>query len=229
MADTEAPAAPPVASDVFGSGMELADRYARLLVQHGVERGLIGPRETDRLWERHLLNSAVVGERIPHGASVLDIGSGAGLPGVALAIARPDLDVVLVEPMARRVLWLEEVIHNLGLSVTVMRGRAETREMRDGLSGAAIVTARAVAPLGRLAEWCLPLLRPHGQLVAMKGESAAEELERDARQIERAGGVDARVEQCGVAVLEVPTTVVVIDRSDRRGGNDGRRRARKDR
>ncbi|MQA08475.1 MAG: 16S rRNA (guanine(527)-N(7))-methyltransferase RsmG [Pseudonocardiaceae bacterium] len=214
---------------MFGSKLPLANRYARLLAQHGVDRGLIGPREVDRLWERHLLNSAVISRLVPADSRVLDIGSGAGLPGVVLALARPDLDVVLVDPMARRVRWLEEVIHTLGLSATVVRGRAETKEMREALSGADVVTARAVAPLGRLAEWCLPLLRPRGQLLAMKGESAAEELDRDRGQIERAGGAHARIERCGVDVLDVPTTVVVIERTERRGGRDGRRRARKDR
>lgn len=227
--EAEAREVPAVAAHVFGSGLDGACRYAELLVEHGVERGLIGPREVDRLWDRHLLNSAVISEQVPEGARVLDIGSGAGLPGIALALARPDLDVVLVDPMARRVHWLEEVVHILDLPVAVVRGRAETKDVRAALSGADVVTARAVAPLGKLAEWCLPLLRPHGLLVAMKGESAAEELDRDRGKVAHSGGTNARIERCGAAVLEVPTTVIVVERTETRGGRDGRRRTRKDR
>lgn len=227
--DAETRGAPAVAAEVFGSGLDGACRYAELLAEHGVQRGLIGPREVDRLWDRHLLNSAVISEQIDHGARVLDIGSGAGLPGIPLALARPDLDVVLVDPMARRVRWLGEVIHILDLPVTLVRGRAETREVRESLSGADVVTARAVAPLGRLVDWCLPLLRPGGSLVAMKGESAAEELDRDREEVARAGGGNARIGQCGTAVLDVPTTVIVVERAEARGARDGRRRTRKDR
>lgn len=111
-----------------------------------MERGLIGPREVDRLWDRHLLNSAVVGERIPKGATVVDVGSGAGLPGIPLAIARPDLELTLVEPMARRVEWLTEVIEELELDVRVTRGRAEERAVRAEIGTVDVVTARAVAP-----------------------------------------------------------------------------------
>ncbi|MGY6657102.1 16S rRNA (guanine(527)-N(7))-methyltransferase RsmG [Amycolatopsis sp. TRM77291] len=200
------------ASEVFGDRVEQAVGYVELLERHGVERGLIGPREVDRLWERHVLNSAVIGERIPDGARVVDVGSGAGLPGVPLAISRSDLDIVLLEPMARRVDWLAEVAEKLELPITVVRGRAEERQIREELGGADVVTARAVAPLARLANWCLPLVRPEGALVALKGASAGEEIERDRVAVRKAGGGEAEVFECGTKVLEVPSTVVVIHR-----------------
>jgi len=227
-----APAPPESASTIFGDAMPAAVQFVELLAAVGIERGLIGPREVDRLWDRHLLNSAVVGERIPSGARVIDIGSGAGLPGVPLCLARPDLDVTLLEPMARRVAWLEEVIDALQLSATVVRGRAEEPAIKQRLAGADVVTARAVAPLDRLWSWTAPLLRPGGLLVALKGETAAAEVTRDGAAVRRAGGSLPIVERCGVEVLEVPTTVIVVERVEalRRPGGHGRRagRARKD-
>jgi 16S rRNA (guanine527-N7)-methyltransferase len=211
--DVEASGAvPEVASRVFGNGLAGARRFAGLLERHGVERGLIGPREIDRLWDRHLLNSAVIGEQIPTGARVVDVGSGAGLPGIPLVLARPDLDVVLVEPMARRVDWLIEVTEWLGLPATVVRGRSEERAIRDEYAGADVVTARAVAPLARLAGWCLPLTRVGGTLLALKGSSAREEIERDAGAVKRAGGGTPRVSECGADLLSTPTTVVIVER-----------------
>ncbi|WP_312864167.1 16S rRNA (guanine(527)-N(7))-methyltransferase RsmG [Saccharopolyspora phatthalungensis] len=219
---------------VFGERLALAERFVELLREHGIQRGLVGPRELDRLWERHLLNSAVIAELLPPNCRVLDVGSGAGLPGVPLAIARPDLNLTLLEPMARRVTWLQEVITELALTVEVVRGRAEEGPVRERLADQDSVTARAVAPMERLAKWCLPLLRPGGRLLAMKGESAAEELDRDAAAIAAAGGGGGEVVSCGVGVLEVPTTVVVVERvaaarnaSGRR--RDDARRTRKDR
>lgn len=200
------------ATKVFGDHVDKAEGYVELLRAHGVERGLIGPREVDRLWERHVLNSAVIGERVPEGARVVDVGSGAGLPGVPLAISRPDLDIVLLEPMARRVDWLTEVAEKLDLSIIIVRGRAEEREVLEQVGDADVVTARAVAPLARLAGWCLPLVRPGGLLLALKGASAAEEIERDQLAVRRAGGGSPTVAECGSAVLEVPTTVVLIER-----------------
>ncbi|KZB84890.1 16S rRNA (guanine(527)-N(7))-methyltransferase RsmG [Amycolatopsis regifaucium] len=200
------------ATEVFGDRVEQAVGYVELLERHGVERGLIGPREVDRLWERHVLNSAVIGERIPDGARVVDVGSGAGLPGIPLAISRPDLDIVLLEPMARRVDWLAEVAEKLELPITVVRGRAEERQVREELGGADVVTARAVAPLARLANWCLPLVRSQGTLVALKGASAGEEIERDRVAVRKAGGGEPEVFECGTKVLEVPSTVVLIHR-----------------
>ncbi|MCE6997073.1 16S rRNA (guanine(527)-N(7))-methyltransferase RsmG [Saccharothrix sp. S26] len=217
------------AKKVFGDHYDKAVAFTALLSRHGVERGLIGPREVDRLWERHVLNSAVVAELIPEGARVVDVGSGAGLPGLPLAIVRPDLELTLLEPMARRVAWLTECVDVLGLKVTVLRGRAEEGPVRERLSGSDVVTARAVAPLERLTRWCLPLLRPGGRLVALKGESAAEELERDAEAVRRAGGIRPRVTTCGGEVLELPTTVVLVERDEQASRREGARRKRKDR
>ena len=204
--------APPAAEVLFGAGLPRAIAYAELLAEHGVERGLIGPREVDRLWERHLLNSVAVAEVLPQAARTIDLGSGAGLPGIPLAIARPDLGMTLLEPMARRVEWLEHVARTLDLAVTIVRGRAEEPDIKRRMSGADVVVARAVAPLAKLSEWALPLLRRGGSLVAMKGASAAEEVARDRQAIARAGGSEPRIESCGESVLTDPTTIVVVDR-----------------
>ena len=218
-----------LASVLFGAGLPTAVGYAELLAEHGVERGLIGPREVERLWDRHLLNSAVVAERIPTGARVVDLGSGAGLPGIPLAIARPDLNITLLEPMARRVDWLEYVIMTLGLNATVVRGRAEEPAIKQRVGGADVVTARAVAPLAKLCVWGLPLLRHGGLLVAMKGSSAADELARDRQAVLRAGGTEPRIESCGVELLSEPATVVVVERVNGTAHGDRVRRTRKDR
>jgi 16S rRNA (guanine527-N7)-methyltransferase len=180
----------------------------------GVERGLLGPREASRVWERHLLNCAVVGELLPRAARVVDVGSGAGLPGIPLACARPDLRIDLVEPLARRVTFLEEAVAALGLAprVSVVRGRAEERAVARRIAPVAWVTARAVAPLDRLAAWCLPLLQPGGRLLALKGRRAAQELNEHRDVIGRLGGVDQHVVLCGVDLLASPSTVVVIRR-----------------
>ncbi|WP_043720494.1 16S rRNA (guanine(527)-N(7))-methyltransferase RsmG [Kutzneria sp. 744] len=217
-----------VVERVFGDGASGAIKFAALLADHGVERGLIGPREVDRLWDRHLFNSAVLAEVIPRNCRAVDVGSGAGLPGIPLAIVRPDIRLTLLEPMARRVAWLKEVVDTLGLDVEVVRGRAEEPEVRRRLGGSDIVTARAVAPLEKLARWCLPLLRSGGQLLALKGASAAEELERDAAAVAKAGGSQQWVATCGAEVLDVPTTVVVVERDEQAGRRDGGRRRRKD-
>jgi 16S rRNA (guanine527-N7)-methyltransferase len=214
------------AADVFGDRLPLARRYADHLVTSGVERGLIGPREVSRVWDRHILNCAVVADLVPVGARLIDVGSGAGLPGIPLTLARPDLDIVLVEPLARRVDWLREVIADLGVAVEVERGRAEENVVRRRWEGADVVTARAVAPLARLARWCLPLLRPGGQMLAVKGASAAEEVERDAAAVRRLGGGEPRVERCGAGIIDPPSTVVVVERVRGTGRPDrsGRRR-----
>jgi 16S rRNA (guanine527-N7)-methyltransferase len=233
---------PAVADDIFGAGLAGAIRYVDLLRKHGSERGLIGPREVDRLWERHVLNSAVVAELIPDGARVVDVGSGAGLPGVPIALARPDLSVILVEPMERRVRWLEEVRQELGLQFEVIRGRAEEKDVRRRLGACDVATARAVAPLARLADWCLPLVREGGRVLAIKGASAQDEIERDRSAIAAAGGGTPEVRMCGQEALESPTTVVVLKRARRTqsthsarrsvgsaGSRDYTRRTRKDR
>lgn len=209
-----APAAPSGAADVFGERLGLAVRFAEILADTGVSHGLIGPREVPRLWERHVLNCAVIHDAFPVGARLVDVGSGAGLPGVALSIARPDLQVHLVEPMLRRTQWLEGVVEELGLgTVTVHRGRAE--ELAGSLS-APFVTARAVARLDKLARWCLPLLEPGGTLVAMKGRSAREELEEDRRALDRLGLVDAVVVEHGGGVLDEPVLTVDLRFEPRR-------------
>lgn len=190
---------------VFRETVDLARRFAVHLATSGVERGLIGPREVPRLWTRHVLNCAVLGELVPQGVRVIDVGSGAGLPGIALAIARPDLEVVLVEPLERRTAWLDEVVADLGLGVRVLRARAEEVA---GTERAPVVTARAVAPLDKLARWTLPLVQRGGEVLAIKGRSAGEELDAARRGFRRLGVVESSVVLCGAAVLEVPTTVV---------------------
>ena len=164
-----------------------------LLADAGVKRGLIGPREVPRLWERHLLNCAVLSEVVPEGVTVCDVGSGAGLPGIPLALVRPDLKITLLEPLLRRTNFLQEVVELLGLDhVTVVRGRAE--EVLGKLPPVHVVTARAVAPLDRLAGWGVPLLRPYGEMLALKGDTAEEELEerpRGAEQARRGGDLGA--------------------------------------
>lgn len=201
-----APAAPSGAAGVFGERLGLATRFVEILADTGVTHGLIGPREVPRLWVRHVMNCAVIGDAFPIGARLVDVGSGAGLPGVALAIARPDLEVHLVEPMLRRTTWLDAVVGELELaSVTVHRGRAE--ELAGTLS-APFVTARAVARLDQLARWCVPLLEPGGTLVAMKGRSARQELEEDRAALDRLGLVGATVVEHGGDLLEEPVLTV---------------------
>jgi 16S rRNA (guanine527-N7)-methyltransferase len=164
---------PPEADRVFGPALPVAKRYVALLAGPGVERGLVGPREPSRLWTRHLLNCAALAEFVPPSAAVLDVGSGAGLPGIPLALARPDLAVTLLEPMARRAAFLEEIVRELGLAtVQVRRGR--TDDVASGSIGVAV--ARAVAPLGRLVTMTMPLLRPGGRLIALKGRNAQAEI-----------------------------------------------------
>ena len=147
-----------------------------LLATDGVVRGLIGPREVPRLWERHLVNCALLGLGVPRGVTVADVGSGAGLPGLVLAIGRPDLRVTLVEPLLRRTTFLTEAVEHLALAnVEVVRDRAEALHGQRSFD---VVTSRAVAPLDRLARWCLPLVVPGGRMLAMKGSSAADEVAR---------------------------------------------------
>lgn len=213
------------ATKLFGDRVELAIQFADLLKTHGVARGLIGPREGERLWDRHLLNSAVVAELIPSGATVTDVGSGGGFPGIPLAIGRRDIRVTLVEPMARRVDWLAEVVETLSLdNVSVVRGRAE--DVVGDVEPADVVTARAVAPLAKLARWCFPLVRPGGVLLALKGSSADEEVDRDRAAVGKVGAGHVSVVQCGLGLLEVPTTVVMATKA-RRAAETGRRPRKK--
>ena len=192
----------------FGARRPLIESYANFLETAGVERGMIGPREAPRLWERHLLNCVVVTPRIPEGARVADVGSGAGLPGLVWAIARPDIEMTLIEPLLRRTRFLDEAVSLLGLSnVVIDRRRAEDVDARFD-----VVTARAVAALGKLGRWCLPLVVPGGALLAMKGSSASEELEAARADLLRLGARTMVVETYGDDVLEVPTTVVEVTR-----------------
>lgn len=201
------------AAALFGDRVDSARRYADLLADTGVTHGLIGPREADRVWSRHILNCAVLAELIEPHARVLDIGSGAGLPGIPLALARPDLEIVLLEPLARRVEWLRRTLDELGLAAVVVRGRAEELAIRRTWAGSDVVTARAVAPLARLAGWSLPLLRPGGRLLAVKGASAAEEVSRDHVAVRGFGGSTPRVVQCGGTHVDPPTTVIEVERT----------------
>nr|WP_297423009.1 16S rRNA (guanine(527)-N(7))-methyltransferase RsmG [uncultured Actinotalea sp.] len=191
---------------LLGERLPAVERYARALTDHGVLRGLLGPRELPRLWERHLLNSAAVAPLLPARGVVVDLGSGAGLPGIVLACLRPDLSFVLVEPMLRRSTWLHEVTGLVGLeNVEVRRARAE--ELVGELVVDA-VTARAVAPLDRLASWALPLCRQGGELLALKGDRAEEELHAARPQLHALGGDDGEVVRASV-VPEVPSTAVI--------------------
>lgn len=211
---TDPVAAPPGAAEIFGDRFELATRYADLLAGPGTERGLLGPREVPRLWQRHLVNCALLAELFPTDARVVDVGSGAGLPGLVLAVARPDLRIDLVESLARRCEFLTEAVDVLGLAgqVRVVRGRAEDASVRAVAGGSPWVTARAVAPLARLVGWCLPLLRVGGMLAAMKGAQAESEMRASADAIRRAGGSMPVVRELGADRWPEPTTVVVVTR-----------------
>lgn len=190
----------------------IAERYAELLATEGVVRGLIGPREAPRLWDRHLLNSAVLTEVVPNGSTVCDIGSGAGLPGLVLAIARPDLTITLIEPLLRRTTFLTEVVEELGLAgVDVVRGRAED------LHGAVtydVVTSRAVAPLTRLLGWSMPLVSPDGAMVAMKGQSVIEEITKAQHFLHTWRCAVPEVLELGTGVVDPLTTVVRVAWAD---------------
>ena len=190
---------------MFAAALDQAEQFARLLASEATVRGLIGPREVPRLWERHLLNCAVVTELVPEQVTVCDVGSGAGLPGIVMAIRRPDLEVTLLEPLLRRTTFLELAVAELGLSnVVVRRGRAE--ETKDAQFD--VVTSRAVAPMDRLAKWSLPLTRGGGLFLAMKGSAATDEVEQHRALIQRLGGREISVESVGNAWLAEPVTVV---------------------
>jgi len=209
------PAPPPAAAALFDDRLGVAEAYANLLAGPGVERGLLGPREVERIWDRHILNSAVIAELIEPGSSVIDIGSGAGLPGVPLAIARPDLRVTLVEPMLRRTDFLEEVVAALGIPIAVTRGRAEDAGVRARLGGSDAVVSRAVADLGKLTRWGMPLLRSGGRMLSMKGDRAAEEVAGSSSEMAALGAIGVEVVRCGIGLLIPPATVVMAVRGDR--------------
>lgn len=204
---SDASVLPQAAVDVFGERLPQIRGYAAHLATTGVAHGLIGPREVPRLWERHLLNCAVVERAIPPHSSVADVGSGAGLPGLVLAIVRPDLKVTLIEPLERRTRWLEMVVADLDLSVTVRQAKVETLWDTQTVD---VVTARAVASLGELARMSLPLLRVGGRMVALKGDRAETELTSDSEILEQLGAVDGQVQTYGTGVVDPPTTAVLL-------------------
>ena len=171
-----------LARELYGDAAILIGHYVDILTSKGIDCGLLGPRETDRVWDRHILNSAALADLIAVGSSVIDVGSGAGLPGIPLALLRPDLRITLLEPLLRRSTFLVETLDDLDLAerVTVVRARAEDHPLRYD-----VVVARAVAPLDRLIGWCNPLREPGGMLLALKGRSAAVELGRAARVLQQ--------------------------------------------
>ena len=209
------PEMPEVAASVFGDATPAAARYVAMLAGDGVTRGLIGPREVPRLWDRHLLNSAALAEAVPDGARVVDVGSGAGLPGIPLGLARPDLTLTLVEPMARRVEFLTDVVTALGAPWRIVRGRAEERSVVRAVGPVDVVTARAVAPLPRLVGWCRGLLTPGAQLIALVGERAAAEVPGLVPELEAAGMRDVHTRAVGGELGAAATTVVVMTRGAR--------------
>jgi 16S rRNA (guanine527-N7)-methyltransferase len=197
-----------MARGVFSDSLSRAEAFADLLAQQATVRGLIGPREVPRLWERHLVNCALVSDLIRPGASVCDIGSGAGLPGVVITLRRPDLKVTLVEPLLRRTTFLEEVTAALALqNVSVVRARAEALHGERSFD---VVTSRAVAPMNRLSGWSLPLVRSGGEFLAMKGSAVQAELDSAAKAIRAGGGVLDGVIELGTGLLDQPVRVVRV-------------------
>ena len=195
----------------FGAAWPAIDGFHTMLRDQGVLRGLVGPREVARLWERHLVNSAAVVPFLPDTGTIVDVGSGAGLPGIVVAAMRPDAEVVLLEPMERRTDWLSEVVETLGLTnARVLRGRAEDQV---GALRADAVTARAVAALDKLYPWTLPLLRVGGRLVALKGGRARDEADAAAEVGERFGGGPATIEVAPTLPGLEPTSVVLVTRT----------------
>lgn len=202
---TELEQEPAVAAEIFGGRIERARRFTAALAEHGEERGLIGPLEPPRLWSRHILNSAIIAPLFPAGRAG-DVGSGAGLPGIVLAIARPDVHWTLIEPMERRVAWLNEQVADLELdNVDVQRGRAE-----DWKSGPVLdsVTARAVSALRTLVPLTAPLVKNGGELILLKGASAANEIESAEKQLRKYRVTNVRVEIVGEGILEEPSRVI---------------------
>jgi 16S rRNA (guanine527-N7)-methyltransferase len=213
------PPTPEIAARVFGAALPAAEVYVSRLASDGVVRGLIGPREVSRLWERHVLNSAAVAEAVPSGARVVDVGSGAGLPGIPLGLARPDVELTLVEPMSRRVEFLDQTVTALdrpdGRPWRVIRGRAEERSVVSSVGPVDVVTARAVAPLPRLVGWCRGLMRPGTQLVALVGARALADLPGMLPELTAAGMRDVHPRAVGAELGDAATTVVVMTRGAR--------------
>ncbi|MCK9875036.1 16S rRNA (guanine(527)-N(7))-methyltransferase RsmG [Frankia sp. Ag45/Mut15] len=223
---------PPVAGEIFGERLAQAIRYTELLATAGVERGLIGPRETDRLWQRHVLNCAVIAEAVPADADVVDVGSGAGLPGIPLALARSDVRVELLEPMERRCLFLQEVIAALDLEsqVSVRRGRAPDAGIGPDGRRFGVVVARAVAPLERLGAILLPMLQPDGVMLAMRGSRILAELQDARGSLGAQGWHPVDVVVCGEGRVDEPSRVLRAVRAaelaraeSKKGRGDGER------
>ena len=194
-----------MAAELFGDRLDLARQFAAALAEHGEERGLIGPQELPRLWTRHILNSAIAAPLFPQGRAG-DVGSGGGLPGIVLAIARPDVEWVLIEPMERRCAWLSEQVESLGLeNVIVERARAEEAGRYEGMLDA--VTARAVSALRTLIPWTAPLARDGGELILLKGQSVDAEIDKAAKVIRKHKLSNTRVELIGEGIIAEPTRV----------------------
>jgi 16S rRNA (guanine527-N7)-methyltransferase len=198
-------AEPEAAEAIFGPQIKLARAYADMLARDSDELGLLGPRELDKIWSRHILNSAVVAELVRPGQIVADVGSGAGLPGLPMAIVAPETRFVLIEPMDRRSSWLQEVVAELNLdNVEVIRARAE--DLEPGQFD--VVTARAVAALDKLLRLCVPLLKPGGRVIALKGSKAPEEIEA-AKKLQKKLNIESfEIVICGEKFLSEPTSVV---------------------
>ena len=202
---------PPVVKERFPETWGQLALFTQVLADEGEKRGLIGPRELPRLWSRHILNCTAINEFIPEGATVADIGSGAGLPGVVLAITRPDVHVTLVEPMERRIEWLYDVTEAINLEKAwIVRARAEELHDQDEFQ---VVTARAVAALDKLMRWTMPLVADGGKLLALKGERAKEEVDA-ALKVRRKFKVASTsvVEVPSLVPEESPTNVVIVER-----------------
>jgi 16S rRNA (guanine527-N7)-methyltransferase len=208
-----------LAAEMFGESLPQAEKYAALLTGVGVERGVVGPAEADKIWDRHLLNCGGVARLVPAKCAVVDLGSGAGLPGIVLAILLPGVKMTLLEPLARRVDFLEEAVAVLGLTnVQVVRGRAEDLA---GRMLADVVTSRAVAPLDKLAGLSVGLARPGGRVLAIKGSSAEAELTKARPVLARIGVTDARVVQAGSADGAAAATVVTFTAPEHRSSATG--------
>jgi 16S rRNA (guanine527-N7)-methyltransferase len=206
---------PPLAAEIFGPALETAERYAALLAGPAVQRGLLGPGEAARLWDRHLINCAVVAELVPSPSSLIDLGSGPGLPGIVFAMLLPEVSVTLLEPMARRVTFLQECVAELGLAnAEVVRGRAE--DMAGQLT-ADVVASRAVAPMDKLAGLAMGLVKPGGLVLAIKGASAEDEVSRARSELRRLGASDVEVLQAGNGKVDPAATVVRFTAGQLRG------------
>lgn len=213
----------PLLSEVLGDALDKCKMFHVKLQKEGLLRGLVGPRDMSILWERHILNSAAVVPFIKEAIknskkkSIADVGSGGGFPGIVIAACLPDCDVTLIEPMERRVLWLKECVELMGLdNVTIFHGRSDEiieKIKSHDISPFDVVTCRAVAPMTKLAGWTIPLLHTHGQLIALKGKSAQAEIEKAAKMIKKAKGVNPRVVDAPVANGLQSTTVVLVDKA----------------